>query len=37
MTRRASRSPLVLVSGLLTLVLLVVIFWLMTAKPGLYR
>ena len=36
LTRRASRSPLVLVMGTATLVALVVIFWLMTAKPGIY-
>lgn len=36
LTRRASRSPLVLVAGTATLVALVVVFWLMTAKPGIY-
>jgi hypothetical protein len=36
LTRRASRSPLIFVAGTISLVVLVVVFWLMTAKPGLY-
>jgi uncharacterized membrane protein len=31
---RVNRSPLLTLLGTLTLVLLVVVFWLMTAKPG---
>jgi hypothetical protein len=36
LTRRASRSPMLFVAGVLSLVALVVIFWLMTTKPGIY-
>jgi hypothetical protein len=35
LARRRSRSPLVLVAGTISVVLLVVVFWLMTAKSGL--
>jgi hypothetical protein len=37
LTRRASRSPMLFVAGMLSVVALVVIFWLMTTKPGFYQ
>jgi uncharacterized membrane protein len=33
---RLHRSPVIRIVGTLSLVLLVVVFWLMTAKPGIY-
>jgi uncharacterized membrane protein len=33
---RLNRSPILTLIGTLSLVLLVIVFWLMTAKPGIY-
>jgi hypothetical protein len=37
LSRRPRRGPVLTVVTTLTLVLLVVVFWLMTAKPGFYQ
>lgn len=34
---RLNRSPILTLVGTLSLILLVIVFWLMTAKPGIYQ